>query len=60
MIRRERQKLLAQFQEHAVTDQPDPANNQPPGYVPPKVWTWDKANGGAVCQHQPPDFWRDA
>jgi len=24
----------------------DPANNQPPGYVPPKVWTWDKENGG--------------
>ncbi len=24
----------------------DPANNMPPGYVPPKVWTWDKANGG--------------
>ena len=22
------------------------ANNQPPGYVPPRVWTWDKANGG--------------
>lgn len=26
--------------------QQDPANNQPPGYVPPKVWTWDKENGG--------------
>jgi GSH-dependent disulfide-bond oxidoreductase len=25
----------------------DPANaNQPTGYVPPKVWTWDKENGG--------------
>jgi GSH-dependent disulfide-bond oxidoreductase len=24
----------------------DPANNQPPGYVPPKVWTWDMENGG--------------
>jgi GST-like protein len=22
------------------------ANNQPPGYVPPKVWAWNKANGG--------------
>jgi GSH-dependent disulfide-bond oxidoreductase len=21
-------------------------NNQPPGYIPPKVWTWDSANGG--------------
>ncbi len=27
-----------------MADAPDPANNQPPGYVPPKVWTWDKAN----------------
>jgi GSH-dependent disulfide-bond oxidoreductase len=25
----------------------DPVNaNQPAGYVPPKVWTWDKDNGG--------------
>ena len=24
----------------------DPANNFPTGYVPPKVWTWDKASGG--------------
>jgi GST-like protein len=25
----------------------DPQNgNQPAGYVPPKVWTWDKENGG--------------
>jgi GST-like protein len=24
----------------------DPANNMPPGYLPPKVWTWDKASGG--------------
>ena len=24
----------------------DPANNQPSGYVPPKVWTWDRNNGG--------------
>lgn len=29
-----------------MTDQPDPANNQPPGYVPPKVWTWDVPSGG--------------
>jgi GST-like protein len=28
-----------------ATDQ-DPADNQPPGYVPPRVWTWDKASGG--------------
>jgi len=24
----------------------DPALNQPSGYVPPKVWQWDKGNGG--------------
>ena len=24
----------------------DPSLNQPSGYVPPKVWAWDKANGG--------------
>jgi GSH-dependent disulfide-bond oxidoreductase len=24
----------------------DPANNQPPGYVPPKIWTWEPGNGG--------------
>jgi len=24
----------------------DPANNQPAGYVPPKIWQWDKNNGG--------------
>ena len=27
-------------------DAPDPALNQPAGYVPPKVWAWDAANGG--------------
>ena len=29
-----------------MADAPDPANSQPPGYVPPQVWTWDAANGG--------------
>lgn len=29
-----------------MADGPDPANNQPPGYVPPKVWTWDAPSGG--------------
>ncbi|OAH45402.1 glutathione-dependent disulfide-bond oxidoreductase [Sphingobium yanoikuyae] len=24
----------------------DGADNLPTGYIPPKVWTWDKANGG--------------
>ncbi len=26
-----------------------PADNFPVGYEPPKVWTWDKANGGAFA-----------
>ena len=29
-----------------MADAPDPAPNQPAGYVPPRVWTWDKENGG--------------
>jgi GSH-dependent disulfide-bond oxidoreductase len=29
-----------------MADGPDPANNQPPGYVPPAVWTWDAPSGG--------------
>lgn len=29
-----------------MADGKDAMNNQPPGYVPPKVWTWNKANGG--------------
>jgi GSH-dependent disulfide-bond oxidoreductase len=29
-----------------MADTEDGANNQPAGYVPPKVWTWDSANGG--------------
>ncbi|HTV50939.1 MAG TPA: glutathione-dependent disulfide-bond oxidoreductase [Steroidobacteraceae bacterium] len=29
----------------------DPASaNQPAGYVPPKVWTWDKENGGQFAR----------
>ncbi len=24
----------------------DPALNQPPGYLPPRVWTWDRPSGG--------------
>lgn len=27
----------------------DPAISQPPGYVPPAVWTWDAENGGAFA-----------
>ncbi len=32
-----------------MADTDDGANNQPTGYVPPKVWTWDSANGGAFA-----------
>lgn len=27
----------------------DSANNMPPGYEPPKVWTWDQPSGGAFA-----------
>ena len=27
----------------------DPADNMPPGYVPPEVWTWDAPSGGAFA-----------
>ncbi len=27
----------------------DASQNQPPGYVPPKVWTWDAPSGGAFA-----------
>lgn len=29
-----------------MADAPDPANNQPAGYVPAKVWEWAPGNGG--------------
>jgi GST-like protein len=29
-----------------MADEMDPADNQPPGYVPAKVWTWDAPSGG--------------
>src|SRR5438067_284694 len=29
-----------------VADEMDPADNQPPGYVPPRVWSWEKPSGG--------------
>jgi GST-like protein len=29
-----------------MADELDPADNQPPGYAPPKVWTWDAPSGG--------------
>ena len=32
-----------------MADAPDPAQNQPAGYVPPKVWTWDQPSGGAFA-----------
>ncbi|HEX5419501.1 MAG TPA: glutathione-dependent disulfide-bond oxidoreductase [Gammaproteobacteria bacterium] len=33
-----------------MTDDHDAANNQPPGYVPPKVWTWDQPSGGQFAK----------
>ena len=33
-----------------MADELDPANNQPPGYVPPKVWTWDMESGGRFAK----------
>ena len=27
----------------------DPSKNQPPGYVPPKVWTWNAPSGGTFA-----------
>jgi GST-like protein len=29
-----------------MADEMDPSKNMPPGYVPPKVWTWDQPSGG--------------
>jgi len=29
-----------------MADADDSANNQPAGYVPPEVWTWEPGNGG--------------
>ena len=29
-----------------MPDSNDPAHNQPAGYVPPRVWTWEKPSGG--------------
>jgi GST-like protein len=29
-----------------MADTDDGANNQPVGYVPPKIWVWDSQNGG--------------
>ena len=33
-----------------MADELDPANNQPAGYVPPKVWAWDKESGGKFAK----------
>lgn len=32
-----------------MADAPDPALNQPTGYVPPRVWTFDQPSGGAFA-----------
>lgn len=29
-----------------MADEPDPAQSQPPGYLPPRVWSWDAPSGG--------------
>jgi GST-like protein len=39
-----------------MADENDAANNQPPGYVPARVWTWDKANGGQFASINRPVF----
>jgi GST-like protein len=33
-----------------MADKEDAAKNQPPGYAPPKVWTWDKPSGGEFAR----------
>ena len=33
-----------------MADEMDPADNQPPGYVPPKVWSWDAPSGGQFAR----------
>jgi len=32
-----------------MADDADAANNQPPFYVPPEVWTWDQPSGGTFA-----------
>lgn len=32
-----------------MADAPDPALNQPAGYLPPRVWTFDQPSGGAFA-----------
>jgi GST-like protein len=32
-----------------MADAPQPPENQPAGYVPPAVWTWEQGNGGAFA-----------
>ena len=32
-----------------MADAPDPALNQPAGYAPPRVWSWDQPSGGAFA-----------
>src|SRR6185503_10827584 len=33
-------------EDDTMPDSDSASANQPPGYVPPKVWVWDKENGG--------------
>jgi GST-like protein len=38
-----------------MADAPDPDLNQPPGYAPPQVWTWEAPLGGAWGAINRPD-----
>ena len=38
-----------------MADNNDPANNQPAGYVPPRVWTWEKPSGGEFASINRPE-----
>jgi GST-like protein len=38
---------MAEDKDTAKDTASDNDKNHPPGYVPPKVWTWDPGNGGA-------------
>jgi len=32
-----------------MSSETDASRNSPPGYLPPKVWTWDQSSGGAFA-----------
>jgi GSH-dependent disulfide-bond oxidoreductase len=49
------QYSAAANKERAAMADNDSAQNQPPGYVPPPVWAWDKPSGGAFAAINRPD-----